>query len=448
MRKFFLLFVLFISLSILVTACGQKQQNQTQGSNNPSTTQVQNNTTPPTLPPQTSSNEIAKPIREETIRWVTAGIGDWENDSSWEDSASQTHRLPNEQDIVFVPKMIQGRTVSVQISDITAKTIKKLINEGDINGHRGEKNPTGSLEIKATDAIINKGQIQGEADPNGQGGSVRLSTPNFENLGTVESGETNKIEAPGGNVTIEADVFVNKGDVRSARSEKGDGGSIQILAKRLTNHKRVTGARTDHEGSAGGSITLKATEYFSQYEGGRITAGRSHETREEAPPSTDKNKKKEPPKITYFGKGGSITIQAREVNIFDGRLTAGAGAPKGDITVESSGELIVSGSKPTLDAYSIKLIAQRTISLLGLKKEALKSAAPEGVIGIMISTCDRIDMQNNKSNTVLVGTNGATIQLSVPQASQRHVLLDSGVTLGKLSKPQAQLVAPIQSCVQ
>jgi hypothetical protein len=442
MRQFFSLVILGIALSFLLNACSQKEQSQTPDQNKTTTTTAQAQTQANTTPEASAST----PVREETIRWITAGIGDWENDSNWEDTASKAHRLPNEQDIVFVPKTIQGRTVSVQIADTAAKTVKKLINEGEISGHRGEKNPTGSLELRATETLINKGQIQGEPDPNGQGGSVMLNAKNFENLGTIESGETNKIEAAGGSVTIEAEIFVNKGDVRSARSEMGDGGPIQISAKRLTNYKRVTAARTDHVGSAGGSITLKATDYFSQYEGARITAGRSHETREEAPPSTDKNKKKEAPKISYYGKGGSIAIQAKEVNIFDGRLTAGEGNPKGELIIKSSGELILSSSKPVLDAYTIKLVAQRTISLLGLKKDALKSTAPEGEVGIMISTCDRIDLQNNKGSIILTGSSGATIQFAVPQASQRNILLDSGITLGKLSKPQAQLVAPTQSC--
>lgn len=416
--------------------------------NSPPLIETSKNTAPNTT--HTTSTQPISPevaATEETIRWVTAGIGDWENDSHWEEVSTKAHRLPHEQDIVFIPKMLQGRTVSVQIADISAKTIKKLINAGAINGHRGEKNPKGSVELRATEAIINQGQIQGEPDPNGEGGSVLLSTARLENTGTIESGESNKIEVAGGSVTIEADVFVNKGDIRSARSEWGDGGLIQITGRRLTNYKRITAARTDHKGSAGGSIVFKASEYFSQYESARITAGRSVEEREEAPPSNDKDKKKQPPKITHFGLGGSITIQAPEINIFDGRLTAGEGAPKGDVTLASSGELIVSGGKPTLEANIIKLTAQRTLSLLGLKKEALKSVAPEGTVGILILTCLKIDLQNNKGNVILASANGATIQIAVPQASQRNIMLDGGNTLEKLSKPTAQLIAP-QTCSQ
>ncbi|MBI3659008.1 hypothetical protein HY230_00865 [Candidatus Acetothermia bacterium] len=430
----------------LFSSFGSKEQTPSVAQTTPSNNTPNKSTQPLTSTSVTATTSTPPPASEETIRWVTAGLGDWENDKNWEDVSSKAHRLPTEQDIVFVPKMLEGRTVSVQIAEATVKTVKKLINEGTIAGHRNEKNPKGSIELRATAAIINRNDIQAESDPNGEGGSVVLSAPKFDNFGMVEAGDTNVVEIPGGSVTIDAEIFMNKSDVHSGKSEKGNGGAVQISGKRLTNHKRITAGRSEHEGSAGGEIAIKATEYFSQYDDARLTAGKSAEKREESPPPASKKEKKQPPKITYLGKGGGITIQAPEVNIFNGRLTAGEGAPNGDITLEASNILTISSSKPRLEGNLIKLVALHSVSLLGLRKEALKSTASEGTAGIIVSTCERLDLQNNKG-AVIFATNGASIQLGVPRANQLNILLDSGTTLEKLSKPTAQLAEPTQPCV-
>ena len=138
-------------------------------------------------------------------------------------------------------------------------------------------------------------------------------------------------------------------------------------------------------------------------------------------------------------------IQAPEIKIFNGRLTAGEGSPNGDLMLEASSALTISSSKPRFEGNLIKLVSQKSISLLGLRKEALKSTAAEGAVGIIVSTCERLDLQNNKSSVILT-TNGASIQIGVPKASQTDVLMDSGMILGKLSKPTAQLAEPTQAC--
>jgi hypothetical protein len=434
--------VILMLMVFLVGACTPKEQTQIEKQDSAPETSSQI----ATIPSEKTSNQATLSTSEETIRWVTAGLGDWEDESNWEDLSSKTRRLPNEQDIVFIPKMLQGRTVSVQITDSAAKIVRKLVNEGTIVGHRNEKNSQGAVALHATEALFNRGLMQGEADPNGEGGSVTINTAKLENTGTIEAGETNGIEAAGGSITITAEQLLNKGDIRSGHSEKGDGGSIQIHGNRLTNYKRITAGNTSQAGRAGGSVLITASEYFSQYESSRITGGKSAEKREAAPPSSDKDKKKELPKITYLGRGGDITIKAAEINIFDGRLTGGEGAPRGDLVLEATAGLVVSGNKPRLEGQLLKLTARKSLSLLGLRKEALKSVADPDQIGIFISSCERIDLQNNKESVILASTSGAIVQLAVPEASRKKILLDASVKLEKLSKPTVQIVASVQTC--
>jgi hypothetical protein len=396
-----------------------------------------------TTKPIAKSTETPAPgPREETIRWVRAGLGHWEDVQNWEETSTRAQRVPTEEDIVYVPRLIEGYTVSVQVVQAGPKTVKKLINEGIIAGQRGEHNPAGSVELHAREALINRGKIQAESNPTGEGGSVILKAPTLDNRDTIEAGDTNFVEAPGGSLTIEAGHFVNKGDLRSGRSERGAGGTIRIHAKQFANHKRLTAGRSDQEGRPGGEIVIRVADSFSQYDG-RIVAGRSAEKRE---PSPDNNKRQRP-KIVFLGRGGSITIQGGEIHIFSGRLTAGEGAPYGDIRFETDRTITISSNKPQLEANLIVLVARRVIHLWSLRKEALKSRAEKDTVGIIVSTCEQLDLKFNPKETVLLtGTEGALIQFGVPSKATKNLALESGTSWEKLSQPAPQLVEPVQAC--
>jgi filamentous hemagglutinin family protein len=163
----------------------------------------------------------------------------------------------------------------------------------NIENHGGLNAPQGNVDLVAGQSVLVS------ESPDGRGLSAKVTLPQgaVDNLG--------QITADGGSIVMEAKV-VNQGGLLQADSIQNKNGVIELVASDQLNlgaNSQILARGDDsRSGSAGGSVTLKSQNIFSDATGSEIdTTGGAN-----------------------GGNGGNIEISAPEVQSLNSRMDAGA----------------------------------------------------------------------------------------------------------------------------
>ncbi|BAZ26183.1 hypothetical protein NIES4073_70890 [Kalymmatonema gypsitolerans NIES-4073] len=318
--------------------------------------------------------------------------------------------------------------------NITAKNVQ--ISDGGIDSSASNSGKSGNISINATDSFsLSYGGINANSSGTGDagtisfkvGGSFVLNKPDIKlnssgtgNAGTITI-DANNVQIEGGNINSDTNNSGKSGNISIKATDSfrvvsagisansfgtGDAGTISITA----NNMQISDAGIDSIASASGksgNISINATDSF-ELRNGSIKANSAG-----------------------TGNAGTITIEAKNVQISDGGINTSASnsGKSGDISINATNSFgligvsrssgIEANSSGTGDAGTISITAKNVQIESPVQRVGINSiASNSGKSGnIRINTKDSFRLSDGGITTESSGTgNAGTISITAKNA--------------------------------